>query len=398
MSRLTLLNARLNASREQSDVTIDAGRIAAIAPAGKQPAQGAAEDLRGQIVLPGFVDGHCHADKSMWGEPWAERTSEVISMDQMFEDTLQQWAKVKTPVADRALHFMRKCVCHGSTFIRTFADIDPAIGLDGLHGVLEAKSKLEGLTDIRVIAFPQLGVLRRPGNVELMEEALREGADGIGGLDPAAVDGAADKQLDIVFGLASKHQAFVDFHMHEEGELGLWLIKRIAERTKALGMQGRVSICDAFSLAHLNPAETEAIGAVLADAGITVAVGVHGLLPVPDVQTMSRIGVPMCLGSDSARSLWSPWGDGDMLARSSLLAYKRYFRRDVDLELALDLANVHGQAGMGLPSNTLSVGDPADLVVLPGEAKGELVVLPPPRSLVLKAGRVVARNGELVAG
>ena len=50
-----------------------------------------------------------------------------------------------------------------------------------------------------------------------MEEALREGADGIGGLDPAAVDGAAEKQLDIVFGLAAKHQSSVDFHMHEEG-------------------------------------------------------------------------------------------------------------------------------------------------------------------------------------
>ena len=86
-----------------------------------------------------------------------------------------------------------------------------------------------------------------------------------------------------------------------------------------------------------------------------------------------------------------------MLARSSLLAYKRYFRRDVDLELSLDLANVYGQTAMGLPSNTLSVGDPADLVVLPGEAKAELVVQPPLRSLVLKAGRVVARHGQLVA-
>jgi cytosine deaminase len=70
----------------------------------------------------------------------------------------------------------------------------------------------------------------------------------------------------------------------------------------------------------------------------------------------------MCLGSDSARSLWSPWGDGDMLARASLMAYKCYFRRDVDLEFALDLANIHGQVAMGLPSNRLAVGDPADLV------------------------------------
>ena len=45
-------------------------------------------------------------------------------------------------------------------------------------------------------------------------------------------------------------------------------------------MQGRVSICDAFSLAHLNSVETAEISEILADAGIAVAVGVHGLLPV----------------------------------------------------------------------------------------------------------------------
>jgi cytosine deaminase len=94
------------------------------------------------------------------------------------------------------------------------------------------------------------------GTEELLEEALREGADGIGGLDPAAVEGAAERQLDIVFGLAAKYNVAVDFHMHEEGELGLWLIRRIAERTKAVGMQGRVSICDVFGLAHLESADT----------------------------------------------------------------------------------------------------------------------------------------------
>ncbi len=396
MAQITLTNARRNGGPDLEDIAIEGGKISAIGPAGTLPKDGPVEDVGGQIVLPGFVDGHCHADKSMWGEPWAVRTSEVISMEQMFEDTLQQWKQVTTPVAKRAHAFMHECVRHGSTFIRTFADVDPAIGLEGLHGVFEAREKLSGLTEIKVVAFPQLGILRRPGAEELLEEALRQGADGIGGLDPAAVEGAAERQLDIVFGLATKFNASVDFHMHEEGELGLWLVKRIAERTKALGMQGRVSICDVFCLAHLNPVESAKIGDVLADAGIAVAVGVHGLLPVPDVQTLHKCGVPMCLGSDSARSLWSPWGDGDMLARSSLLSYKKYFRRDVDLELALDLANVLGQKAMGLPSNTLSVGDPADLVVLPGEAKAELVVLPPPRTLVLKAGKVTVRNGKVL--
>jgi cytosine/adenosine deaminase-related metal-dependent hydrolase len=46
----------------------------------------------------------------------------------------------------------------------------------------------------------------------------------------------------------------------------------------------------------------------------------------------------------------------------------------------------------------MDIGDPADLVVLPGEAKAELVVLPPPRTLVIKDGRVTVRDGKVVAG
>ncbi|TNM36483.1 amidohydrolase family protein [Nocardioides albidus] len=399
MTRTTLLNCRIDGDDKQHDLHLADGVIAEIVPStGADPGLPADEvvDVAGKIVLPSFVDGHCHADKSLWGEPWSRRDSVEISMDQMFEDTLRQWAEVSTPVHTRAGAFMRECVAHGSTHLRAFADVDPAIGLEGVHAMLALKQELAAAADIEVVAFPQLGLLRRPGNDALLEEALREGADAVGGLDPAGVDGDAGKVLDTVFGLADKHGAKVDFHMHEEGELGLWLMKQIAQRTVALGMQGKVTLCDVFSLAYLDREATKAAGTVLAEAGITVAVGVHGLLPVPDVLTLHEVGVGMCLGSDSSRSQWSPWGDGDMLSRATFLAYKSYFRRDVDLEFALSLTNRLGRAGLGLAANEVRVGDPADLVVLPGQALGEIVVSPPSGRLVLKAGAVVARDGVLV--
>lgn len=401
MSRITLRNCRLNGDEKQHDLRIADGIIDDVVlsstTAPQAPATGEVIDVGGQLVLPSFVDGHCHADKSLWGEPWSRRDSVEISMDQMFQDTLRQWEEITTPVATRAGAFMRECVAHGSTFIRAFADVDPVIGLDGVHAMLTIKNELSHAADVQIVAFPQLGLLRRPGNEELLELALREGADAIGGLDPAGVDGDAARVLDTVFGLAEKYQASVDFHMHEEGELGLWLMKQIAERTVALGMQGRVTLCDVFSLAYLDRAATERAGTILAEAGVGVAVGVHGLLPVPDVLTMHEVGVRMCLGSDSSRSQWSPWGDGDMLSRATFLAYKSYFRRDVDLEFALSMTNRLGRVAFNLPENELRIGDPADLVVLPGEALGEVVVSPPRGRLVLKSGVVVARDGTVTA-
>lgn len=395
MPRTVLNNGRLNGAATPQCLVIEDGKITSISDA--PPAVEADEriDLGGQIVLPGFVDGHAHIDKSLWGEPWVTRTSHEISMEQMFADTLEDWRSIETPVAVRAGAFLAECVRHGSTTVRTFADVAPEVGLDGVMGVLEVREAFKDVVDLSVVAFAQLGLLRHPGTAQVLEQALREGVDGVAGLDPAGVDGDARESIDTIFDLAARYGVAVDFHLHETGELGRWLITRIAERTRSLGMQGRVSLCDVFSLADASHDQLARVGSVLAESGVAVAVGVHGLLPVPDVRTLHRLGVRMCLGSDSARSRWSPWGDGDILSRATFLAYKSYFRRDEDLEFALSMTSALAREAFGIEKCDLAAGDPADLVVLPGQALAELVVLPPRRSLVMKHGRIVTRDGEL---
>lgn len=396
MPRTVLADGRLDGKAEQQSLVVEDGRITQVLDAPPAEVDGELRiDLGGQIVLPGFIDGHAHIDKSLWGEPWVTRTSEEISMEQMFADTLVDWQATTTPCAVRAGRFLGECVRHGSTTVRTFVDVAPQVGLDGVAGVLQVREEFKDLVDLRVVAFAQLGLLRNPGTADLLEQALREGLDGVAGLDPAGVDGDARESLDAIFGLAEKYGVSVDFHLHESGELGRWLIGRIAERTRALGLQGRVSLCDVFSLADASPRQLDQVGTIMAEAGVAVAVGVHGLLPIPDVRRLHELGVRMCLGSDSSRSRWSPWGDGDILSRATFLAYKGYFRRDEDLEFALALTSRLGREAFGYERCDLAVGDPADLVVLPGQALGELVVLPPKRSLVMKAGRIVARDGEL---
>lgn len=395
--RTLLLNGRIDGG-DATDIVLADGLIAEILPAGTATAEDSGEtiDLGGQLVLPGFVDGHSHADKSLWGEPWVRRRSVDVTMDQMFDDTLEQWALPQAPVKERARRFLEKSIAAGSTTIRAYADVAPQIGLEGLHAMLELRDELAALADIQVVAFPQLGILRNPGTAELLEEALIDGADAVGGLDPAGVDHDALRVLDIVFGLADKYQVAADFHAHEDGELGVWLVDRIAERTRALGMTGRVSMCDVFALASPSPAQFARLGSTFAEAGIAFSIGVHGLLPVPDVKGLHELGVAMCLGSDSSRSLWSPWGDGDILSRAMMMSYKSYWRTDDDLELAAELATSLGRRAVGLESVGVAVGAPADLVVLPGETVAEVVVLPPVRSLVIKRGVVVARDGALV--
>jgi cytosine/adenosine deaminase-related metal-dependent hydrolase len=68
------------------------------------------------------------------------------------------------------------------------------------------------------------------------------------------------------------------------------------------------------------------------------------------------------------------------------------FRRDEDIELALEAATY---GALGLEPYGLAPGAPADLLVVAARTAAEAVVTHPVRELVLKGGRVVARDGSL---
>ena len=114
-----------------------------------------------------------------------------------------------------ALAFLRL----GTTRIRTHVDVDteaPAAP----DGVLATREALAGRVDIQIVAFPQSGLLIRPGTAELLDRALAAGADVLGGLDPCAIDRDPARSLDLLFDLAERHGKPLDIHLHEPGELG----------------------------------------------------------------------------------------------------------------------------------------------------------------------------------
>jgi cytosine deaminase len=85
-----------------------------------------------------------------------------------------------------------------------------------------------------------------------------------------------------------------------------------------------------------------------------------------------------------------------MLDRAMHLAYRSTFRRDDDIDLALQAATTGGATALGLPTYGLVVGAPADLVVVRADRPAEAVVTRPVRDFVFKAGRLVARGGACI--
>ena len=66
------------------------------------------------------------------------------------------------------------------------------------------------------------------------------------------------------------------------------------------------------------------------------------------------------------------------------------------LALAFDMVTAAGARVLGLADYGLKVGGPADFVTVEATTLAEAVASRKRRSLVVKAGRIVARDGALV--
>lgn len=225
-----------------SDVVLDGGRIAAVRPHDQATAvEGDVVEGRGRLLLPSFSDVHVHLDSTRLGLPFRPHTGSPGIWNMVMNDR-RNWRDAEWSVDERADHTLALMIARGTTRVRSYAQIDVDCGLSRFEAVLQARQSHAARCDVQIIAFPQAGLLREEGTVPLIGEALRAGADVVGGIDPCELDRDPVRHLDIVFGLAERYQVPVDIHLHEPGDLAVWTTGLIVERTRATGMQGKVSI------------------------------------------------------------------------------------------------------------------------------------------------------------
>ncbi|SFB85544.1 Amidohydrolase family protein [Polaromonas sp. OV174] len=379
---------------ESADIAVRDGRIAAIGA--DLPALPGEEiiDGRGCLVIPGLVDAHAHIDKTLWGTPWHPHQAGPSLMDKITNER-QVLAGLGLSPEVQSARLLRRLIACGTTHVRTHVDVGPDVGLKHLHGVQAMRERYRDWMDIDMVAFPQTGVMIRPGTLDLLEQAVRDGAEVIGGLDPVGVDRDPKGQLDGIFAIAGRHGCEVDIHLHDRGDLGAVTMEMIAERTRSLGLAGKVAISHAFCLGGVEPARLESLIALLLENDIAIMTHApSGTTPFPPIRLLHERGVRLFSGSDGIRDTWSPLNNGDMLERAFMLAYRSGFRDDAGIEIALRMATYGGAQVMGAQHYGLSVGSNADLVLVAAETAAEAVAYHPPRRLVLKRGRVVARDGQ----
>lgn len=373
------------------DMLIENGRITRIGAGIQAPAGVAVEEGRAEIVIPGLVEAHTHLDKSLWGLPWYTNEVGPKLLDKIDNERENKKRLNIDPARQSARQSIQSSLM-GSTHIRSHVDVDTEHGLWGVDGVMATRDAYRDIIDIELVAFPQSGLLRRPGTLELMDQAMKAGCEVVGGLDPCAIDRDPKGHLDAVFGLCQRYGKPLDIHLHEPGEMGLFSTELIIERTRALGMAGKVTISHAFSLGA-DPALVDPVIAQLAELDIAIMTTGPASRPAPPVKKLLAAGVRVCSGSDGIRDTWGPYGNADMLERAMFVGLRNNLRRDDELRLALDVCTNEGARVMEVEGYGVSEGCVADLVILPGETVAEAIVTRSPKRRVVKRGRIVARDG-----
>ena len=374
------------------DILIESGRIMRIGPGLAPPAGVTVEEGRGEIVVPGLVEAHTHLDKTMLGMPWYVNEVGPKLLDKIDNERMNKKRLDIEPARQSARQAVQASL-FGATHIRSHVDVDTEHGLWGTEGVMATRDAWRDIVDIELVAFPQSGLLRRPGTLELMDAAMKAGCEVVGGLDPCAIDRDPKGHLDAIFGLCQRYGKPLDIHLHEPGEMGAFSLDLIIERTRALGMQGKVAVSHAFCLGAPDPALVDPLIEAIAELDIAIVTTAPASRPVPAVKRLLAAGIRIAAGSDGIRDTWNPYGNGDMLERAMLVGLRNNLRRDDEMRLALETCTTEGAKLMQIADYGLAEGCAADLVVLPGETLAEAVVSRSPLRRVVKRGRIVARDG-----
>ena len=381
---------------EVRSIGITGGRIATIT---EGPLDGdVVIDADGALVSPSFVDAHLHLDKvHTWDltggharQAYAGAGMGAAAMAIELASQVKDGYDEAT-IADRARSVLLDGLAHGVTHVRAFADTDTRAELRGVRPLLALRDELRGAVHVEVVAFPQDGIGRDPGAIDVVDEALRLGADTVGGI-PWIEDTERDAQahIDQVFDLAVRHGCAIAMLTDDAGDADLRTTAMLASAALDRGWEGRVTACHARAIGLYPRPRVERLVRLARRAGMAFVTNPHTAPLALPVRMLLDAGLPVALGQDDVADAYYPFGQHNLLEVALLAAHALDMTAPADMERLLDMITVHARTALGLDAGGLAVGAVADLVVLDGvDARQVLARHGAPRHVV--------RNGRTVA-
>jgi cytosine/creatinine deaminase len=401
---LILRQARVESRHALADIAISGGVISEVsdhvaADSGREL------DVGGMLVSPAFVQPHIHLDKvgtlPLLGRNSSGTLAEAIEILHRIKRS-----STADEVTVRAGVVIRQAVLSGTTRIRTHVDVDTVGGLVPLRGVLQAAREHADLCDIQIVAFPQEGIVGDRGTAELMDAAMREGGDVVGGMPHWEADeDAAREHIDICMGLAQRYDADVDMHVDETDDPGSRTLDLLIEATSRAGWQGRVTAghcCamaawpDEYASQVISRAAAARVNFVTNPATNLLLQGRLDSEPrrrgLPRVKELLAAGLLVGCGQDCVQDGFYPFGAADQLQVALILCHAAQLSVPAEIDDALASIRHSAARIMGVAGYGTEPGCAADLVIVDADDMHEALRLQANRRWVIRRGRIVAET------
>jgi len=399
---LVIKNAKLRRKNHLVDIGIKDGKIAAIE--NKLQVDGVKEiDAKGNLVTPPFCDPHLHLDAVLSvGDPRYNLTGTLLEGIKIWGE--RKPSLTKEILKKNAIEAIKWEIANGTLKIRTHADVcDPR--LLTVEALLEVKEEMKDLVDIQVVAFPQDGIYAYKHGDKLMEEAIKMGADVVGGIphnELTREDGVKD--IEFAFELAKKYNRLIDVHCDETGDDQSRFVEVMAKLTIDNDMQGLVAASHTTAMHNYNNDYAFKLIGILKRAEMNMITNPFDNSVLQNrtdgyprkrghtrVDEMLDRGVNVCIGHDSIMDPWYPLGKGSMLQAANLLLHTAHLSGYDQIYQLYDMITDFSAKTMNLQSDYgIKVGKTANMIILNASDEMDAIRLVTECLYVISKGNVVA--------
>ncbi len=345
-------------------------------------------DLGGRLLLEPYVDPHLHLD---YVYTLSEGLGAGAGSGTLFE-AIELWPKFKAGltvegVKRLALKGIYDEVSRGVQYIRTHVDVtDPK--MTALKALLELKEALKDKVYIQIVAFPQQGMYTYRGGRDLVEEALKMGADVVGGIphyEPARCFG--EQSIKDIIALALKYDRLIDVHCDETDDTQARFVELLnalawmedyGSRTTASHTCSFGSADNAYAYRMLDLFKKSELNFIACPTENAYLQGRQDSYPkrrgLTRVKEFLEYGINIAFAQDSINDPWYPLGNGNMMNILDNGIHLAQIMSPAETEKNLDLITVNGARCLNIAEDyRLAVGNEANFIVLDGNSPFDVI-------------------------
>lgn len=386
------------------DITIADGAIAAIGAAGSATLPQKI-DMRGDIVLPAFVDLHTHLDK---GHIWARKENPdgtwIGALKAVLADREANWAASDV---ERRMDFSLRCAfAHGTAAIRTHLDMAPPqheITWDVFSAMRE---RWAGRIELQGAGLMGPDTILDAEQLRAVATATKAAGGILGGSTAVHPDNPLIMRK--LVEIAGELGLDIDLHTDESPDPKANALECLADAVIESGFTGSVTAGHCCSLAVQDSDTAKRVIDKVAQAGIAVV-----SLPMCNMYLQDRdnsagvrtprwrgvtllnelkaAGVKVAIASDNTRDPFYAYGDLDgfeVFREGARILHYDHPQDEAFAWARAVSADPAGIAGFGYKGE-FGVGAPADLVLFKGRSWTELMSRPQADRIVIRAGQAI---------